>query len=91
VQDRDGFDLLIVELPRDPETSDHLFELCCSDVSPGVPLICICRESGDLVLLAVRFYGQGLLRQILWTDDWIMLAAMVCTRSSCSRIRSTGS
>jgi hypothetical protein len=68
VQDRDRFDLLIVELPRDPETSDYLFELCRSDVSPGVPLICICRESGDLVL-AVHFYGKELLRQILWADD----------------------
>ena len=29
------------------------------------------------LVISVRFYGKGLLRQILWMDDYIMLVAMV--------------
>ncbi|KAH7414485.1 hypothetical protein DE146DRAFT_37055 [Phaeosphaeria sp. MPI-PUGE-AT-0046c] len=30
-----------------------------------------------VIFLGVRFYGKGLLRQILWYDDYVMLAAMI--------------
>ncbi|KAH7080465.1 hypothetical protein BKA63DRAFT_244406 [Paraphoma chrysanthemicola] len=55
--------------PPNYENPENLHGLIIGLVVPSLTLA--------VVFLATRFYGKGLLRQILWYDDWMMLGAML--------------